>query len=392
MRSCIRGMYPSKAARGGGEALLWLCAARNFSTIAAMQSHRNNLYRSAALLATVLAMAGCKQDSGSADKTGEPAAGAAKTQAGGEGAKPEDTQPAKTEVTLQLNWVPEPEFGGFYAAGKNGLYEKQGLSAKIVAGGAGVQTWKMVATGKVPFAIVSADEVIRARLQGAQIVALLAVYQTNPQALMVHEGSGVSSLAEIFTSGKIKKVAMDPGLPYTRFLEKTYGFSKVEVIKNSGNLTLFLQDPTLAQQSFIFSEPVSAKQQNVPVKAFSIAESGYNPYTAVLVTSDEYLKANRDVVERFVRASRQGWEEYLKSAAPVHEYMTTQGATMTIEAMNLAAELQMPYIVTDEVKQNYLGYMTEERWKALSEQLKDLGEIEQVPEDIASHFMNIAPQ
>ena len=75
------------------------------------------------------------------------------------------TKADKPAVTLQLNWTPEPEFAGFYTAVHDHLYEREGLSVAIKAGGAGVQTWEMVATGKVPFAVAEAGEILRARLK-----------------------------------------------------------------------------------------------------------------------------------------------------------------------------------------------------------------------------------
>jgi NitT/TauT family transport system substrate-binding protein len=290
-------------------------------------------------------------------------------------------------VTLQLNWTPEPEFGGFYAAVHDRLYERGGLDVAIKAGGAGVQTWKMVATGDVPFAIAESGEILRARLKGADLVALYAVYQTSPQALMVHKASGVTSLGEIFTSGKIKKVAMESGLPYVRFLEKKYGFGKVEVVQHGGNLSLFLSDPTMAQQCFAFAEPLSAKEKGVEVSVFSTAEAGFNPYLAVVITSGKYLAEHRELVDSFVRATRAGWKAYLDDARPTNEYLKTQQATMTVEAMNQAAELQKPYVIGDD-KTKYLGYMSEERWKAFAGQLQELGEIDQSP-DVTKVFVNV---
>jgi NitT/TauT family transport system substrate-binding protein len=290
-------------------------------------------------------------------------------------------------VTLQLNWTPEPEFGGFYAAAHDHLYEREGLAVSIKAGGAGVQTWKMVATGAVPFAIAEAGEILRARLKDADLVALYAVYQTSPQALMVHKASGATSLAEVFTSGKIKRVAMESGLPYVKFLQKKYGFDKVEVVQHGGNLTLFLNDPTMAQQCFAFAEPLSAKEKGVEVSVFSTAEAGFNPYLAVVITSGKYLADHRAEVEGFVRATRAGWKAYLDNPVPTNEYLKTQQATMTVPAMNAAAELQKPYVVGDQ-KTKYLGYMSEDRWKALADQLKELGEIDQAP-DVTKAFVNI---
>src|SRR5689334_15473475 len=45
-----------------------------------------------------------------------------------------------TAVKLQLDWLPEPEFGGFYAARENGDFAKEGLDVAISGGGAGVPT------------------------------------------------------------------------------------------------------------------------------------------------------------------------------------------------------------------------------------------------------------
>ena len=73
---------------------------------------------------------------------------------------------AGEKVKLSLNWVPEPEFGGIYAAQQNGNFAKHGLDVEIVPGGAGTPTWQLVAGGKAQFAVASADEVIIARQRG----------------------------------------------------------------------------------------------------------------------------------------------------------------------------------------------------------------------------------
>ncbi len=339
------------------------------------------------ILISLLAFSGCKKDENTqpteppkTDNTGEKPAEPGAT-------KP--TPAAKTAVTLQLNWTPEPEFGGFYTGVHKDIYAKANLDVTIKAGAAGVQTWKMVATGKVPFAIASGDEIVRARVNDADLVALFAVYQTNPHALMVHKSAGVKSLEEIFKSGKISKVAMESGLPYVHFIEKKYGFKDVGVIQHSGNLSIFLQEPKIAQQCFVFSEPVSAKEQGVEVDVFSVAEAGYNPYVAVVITSEAYLEKNRPVVERFVRATRDAWRVYLDDPGPTNEYMKEQKSPMSVKAMKMAAELQLPYIETDETRENYLGYMTQERWEELAGQLLELGEIKEKP-DASKLFLNVA--
>src|SRR5262249_4494612 len=85
---------------------------------------------------------------------------------------------AKTR--LALNWKPDPQFGGFYAA----PYEKYGLDLEILPGGAGTPTIQMIGAGSAEFGIVAADELVIARSRGNDVVALFAVFQNNPQGIM----------------------------------------------------------------------------------------------------------------------------------------------------------------------------------------------------------------
>src|SRR5687768_13559215 len=84
-------------------------------------------------------------------------------------------------IKLQLNWKAEPQFGGFYAAKEIGAYAKEGLDVTVEQGGASAPTVDMLGAGTVQFAIVSGDEIVRARANGNKLVALFAAYQTNPQ-------------------------------------------------------------------------------------------------------------------------------------------------------------------------------------------------------------------
>src|SRR5579862_6697052 len=94
------------------------------------------------------------------------------------------------KIRLALDWKPEPEFGGFYAA----PFEKHGLDVEILPGGAGTPTVQMVGAGSAEFGIVSADEIILARAQGNNVVGLFAVFQNCPQGIMVHASRKLTSI------------------------------------------------------------------------------------------------------------------------------------------------------------------------------------------------------
>jgi hypothetical protein len=79
------------------------------------------------------------------------------------------TTPKLEKVKLQLNWVAEPEFGGFYAAQDKALFQNEGIEVEIVQGGPGVPAPQLAASGKVDFAIVAAPQVVELAEQGGDL-------------------------------------------------------------------------------------------------------------------------------------------------------------------------------------------------------------------------------
>ncbi len=271
-----------------------------------------------------------------------------------------------SKIRLALNWKPDPEFGGFYAAD----YAKHGLDVEILPGGAGTPTVQMIGAGSAEFGIVSADEILLARARGNDVVGLFAAFQQNPQAIMVHASRGLKSIEDVVKSGTL---ALQNGLPYARLLQKKYGFDHVKIVPSpNGDLTAFLADDNFAQQCFLTAEPLQAKHKGVDVTVFPVSDVGYNPYTTVLATSGDYLKKNPDTAKKMVDAVREGWRAYLDNPAPTNDKMHALNPTMDPATYAESAAASKPLIEASP-----LGAMTKERWETLASQLKELGDIPQ---------------
>jgi NitT/TauT family transport system substrate-binding protein len=280
---------------------------------------------------------------------------------------------AADKVKITLNWVPEPEFGGIYAARDSGAFANHNLDVDIVPGGAGTPTWQLVANGKTDFAVASADEVFIARSQGADVTTIFATYQTCPQGIMVHASRGLKSIADVFKGGT---VAMEPGLPYVNFLKNKYGFGNTKIVAYDGGPGNFLANKDFAQQCFITSEPIAAKKQGSDPQVFLIADSGYNPYTAVVITTSKLAKDKPDLVHNMFLSLQEGWRAYLDNPKPANTAMGKLNPDMDQETFAAAAEAQKPLIDTDWSKQHGLGMMDPKRWEELGKQLVDLKVIE----------------
>jgi NitT/TauT family transport system substrate-binding protein len=292
---------------------------------------------------------------------------------------------AADKIKLALNWKPEPQFGGFYSADINGHFKQNGITAEILEGGMGTPVVQMIAAGKADFGIASGDEVVMSRANGGDVVALFAVYQTNPQGLMTHAERGFKSIADLFKSPGT--LALQKGLPYAMYLMKKYPSPKVQLVPYLGGIQNFLSDKNFSQQCFVTSEPLAARKQGAKEKTFLIADEGYNPYTTVLITRGDTLKNKPRLVKSMVAAVRAGWRDYLDKPDGINKKMSELNKAMDLATFTESANAQKALIETAETKKSGLGTMTEDRWKQLSQQLLDLKVIRKAP-PVGSIFTN----
>jgi NitT/TauT family transport system substrate-binding protein len=194
------------------------------------------------------------------------------------------TKVSKKPIEINLNWKAEPEFGGFFDAALNNRLDRPWQELSIVEGGASTPTVQMVAAGKINFAIANGDEVAISKSLGTDVVAVFATYQKDPHGVMVRADSPVKSLKDLLADAQYT-VALQRGIGSTLFIQKKFAPIKAKIVPYTGGISTFLNDPKFAQQCFVTSEPLAANKQGKPAKSFLVADEGYNPYSAVLITT-----------------------------------------------------------------------------------------------------------
>ena len=279
------------------------------------------------------------------------------------------------KTTLTLDWKPEPEFGGFYAAQSGGAFTHHGIDIDLKPAGEG-SLWKLVASGNTDFATTSADQVLLARTQGGDVIAVFAVYQTCQLGIMTHGSRGFKSFKDVLSSEG--KLLAEP-LPYMDFLQKNFGPIKVTIMPDNPGIQVFLSDKNVSQQCFLTSEPILARQQHGDPQTFLVADSGFNPYTTVLICKGETWRKDPQKVKDMVAACREGGRAYLDKPDAANAQMGQLNKDMDAQTFTEAAEAQKPLIETEESKKNGLGTMTAERWSVLGKQLVDLKVIDNAP-------------
>ena len=274
---------------------------------------------------------------------------------------------AARKVTLQLNWYPECEHGGYYAALAHGYFRDEGLEVVILAGGPNTPVIQQVDTGRATFGVANADDVLLGRAAGADVVAVLAPIQTSPRCVMVHEESGIESLEQL----RDVTLAVGTRTTFFQYLKRKLPLEGVQIVAYAGSVAPFLEDTRYAQQGYVFSEPLLARQAGANPRALMVADVGFNPYTSLLITRGATIETDVELVEKVVRASRRGWRTYLESPDEAHAEILRVNREMNREALDYGVAALRPLCLPEGMPGEELGRMTAERWRTLAEQMAE---------------------
>jgi NitT/TauT family transport system substrate-binding protein len=283
--------------------------------------------------------------------------------------KPATTPDGLTPITLQTDWYPQPEMGGFYQAQFQGLYKAQGLDVTIAPGGPSIIAEQQVATGAAQFAMGSSDQLLVAVSRGLPLVAIAATMQQDPQAIMLHAASPIHD----FPGLEGHTIAARPGSIWLQFLIKRFNLHNVREIPATYSVASFLQDPNYIQQCFVTSEPYFARKAGAQVRTLLISSTGYQPYR-VYFTSRRFLADHPDLVAKFVSASTQGWQNYLEDPTQVDAQLAKLNPAMSPDQMLFSVQTLISghFLDGDNTPDSHLGHMTAARWSTINQQLQDL--------------------
>ncbi len=276
-------------------------------------------------------------------------------------------------VTLMLNWYPEAEHGGFYAAKVHGIFEKYGLDVEIRPGGPNAPVVQELVTERVNFAIGNADDVLLFRQQEANVVALMAAIQNTPRCILVRESSGVKTLSEL----KGLRLQANAGRPFLDFMKQEGLLEGVQVVPYPGTVVNFVSDTNTAIQAYSFSEPMLAEQNGVKTRKLMLSEAGFNPYASCLIATEDMVAGNEDLTRRMVAACCEGWRMYLDAPRRTNAVtLANNQHGMTAEALAFGVNDLRTLCEPSGLPPSDIGTMSANRWEELVAQFVDLGLVE----------------
>ena len=281
-------------------------------------------------------------------------------------------QPAK-KITVQLDWVAEPEHGGFYQAQARGFFREEGLEVTLIPGGPGAHVMPSVATGKADIGQADSTNTFLQQAEGLPVVQFAAVFQDDPAGILVHAESPVQKFEDL----QGRTIIARPEWAFLKFLERKFGL-KLNIIPQNFSVAAFLGNKEALQQGYFIAEPYHiTKAGGKPPRFLSTWDAGFRAY-AVLVTNRKFARENPEQLRAFLRAYIRGWRDYLEGdPKPAHEAMKRANANNTDEFMMFSRQMILDEkLVTGRDKDGgpqKIGRLDPQRYTTQISQLESLG-------------------
>lgn len=275
------------------------------------------------------------------------------------------------EVTLQLKWKHQFQFAGYYAAIKKGFYRESGIEVHLKELKPGTNSIDLVVNGGSDFGVAGSD-LIQKRSQGMPVVAIGAVYQHSPLALVASLQSGITDLHQL--AGK--RVSLETHSAEIQAMLKTANLTEhdLKISDHLFNPRELLSGQADAMSVYTSDEIFLLRQENFNYRLFSPRSFGIDFYGDTLFTSEEMIKTQPELVENFRKASMKGWDYALSHADEMVSYILEQyGNRHSREHLLFEAQVAMDLVLSDLIE---IGYMHEDRWKHIYETYKSVGMID----------------
>ena len=218
------------------------------------------------------------------------------------------------KVTLQLKWVPQAQFAGYFAALDQGYYAAEGLDVTIQPGGPDIVPEQVVAGGQAQFGINWLASLLSTREQGAPLVNIAQVYTRAGMRQLSWKDSNLATPADL----KGKKVAVWFGGNEYNLLAtlSKYNLNKdsdLTLVQQPFDMNLLLNKEVDSAAAMTYNELYQVLSAGHKIEELNIldynAEGTAMPEDGIFVSS-EWLNAdpkNKDIAARFLRASFKGW-------------------------------------------------------------------------------------
>jgi NitT/TauT family transport system substrate-binding protein len=227
---------------------------------------------------------------------------------------------AKDKVTVQLKWVTQAQFAGYYAAAEKGYYDDEGLDVTIKVGGPDITPEQVVASGQAEFGLDWLPSLLATRDKGSDLVNIAQVFGKSGMLEVTHKDSGITDVAGM----RGKKVGVwccgNENELYAALTKNNIDLKKdVTIVNQPFDMNLFLNRDIDAAAAMTYNELAQVLETKNPktgelytlddLNVISMEDAGTAMLEDGVFVRGDWIsdEMNQDIAKRFLKATFKGW-------------------------------------------------------------------------------------
>ena len=221
------------------------------------------------------------------------------------------------DVTLQLKWVTQAQFAGYYVAKDKGFFEEEGLNVTIKPGGPDIAPEQVIASGQADVITTWMPAALAARERGVPLVNIAQPFKNGGLQFTCLKEMGVESTAD-FPGKTLGVWFFGNEYPFYAWMAKLGlptegGETGVTVLKQAFNVDALLQKQAACISVMTYNEYGQVLDAGITpdqLVTFSYRDEGVTVLEDGLYVMEERLAdpAFEETMVKFVRASMKGWK------------------------------------------------------------------------------------
>ena len=270
-------------------------------------------------------------------------------------------------VTVQLSWTHQAEFSGLYAAEQRGYFAEEGLQVSFVEGGPQINFISPVVNGTAQFGVAQPADVILARAEGRLVRSFAAIYRRSPIVFFASADSGITRPQD-FVGKKIRStLTVDQTL---RAMMSRVGVSpnQYEIEYLPSDVSLLASGKVDVWSGFVNVFVLDVQRAGYDVNIIYPDDYGIHFYGDVLITTDDLIAQNPDLVSRFTQATLKGWTYAVENPASIGTFVKEYNPQVDPETEIENMTASIPLVNTGE---DFIGWMEPKIWAGMEMTLRE---------------------
>lgn len=278
-----------------------------------------------------------------------------------------------TKVKLQIKWLPQSQFMGYYIAQEKGYYKDEGLDVTILPGGSDIIPEQQVNNGVANIGVTWTSSLLKYQEKGWKLKEIAQIFQKSGMLLVSKKSSNITSVNDF----KGKKVA------------SWFGGNEYELYALLGKYGLNKnKDVTLVQQDFTMNQLISGKVDVAQAMTYNeyglllenglkasdlnvinVNDEGVAMMEDNLFVNDAWASKNKETIVKFLKASIKGWQTACADPDASGTYVYQKNKSVSLEHQKFMAEQVAKLVIPSGFDKAKIGYVDQDALK----QTADLG-------------------